>query len=157
MTSRDAHHFLDAQAANPFDSAPMLILADWREEQGDLAGATVLRALAATGTPSLAALSADAANVPVAFRLDHLGEEELNSKDGGQGSGGGDRFDAGEDGAEHGVGVGVGDQLDIYSRHLIPAIARKCGFGDGKSDRHWPHGNAGKARPPLRGDDDDGP
>lgn len=55
--------FRDAQASGPFDPVPLLILADWLEERGDLAGAEAMRGLAASGIASIVALAlAEAAN-----------------------------------------------------------------------------------------------
>lgn len=49
--------FLEAQIVNPFDPTPMLIQADWLEEQGDEISASVLRGLASCGINSIAILS----------------------------------------------------------------------------------------------------
>lgn len=53
--------FLAAQAEAPFDSAPLLILADRMEEQGDLTGTGVLRGLVEAGYCSLHALAIEVA------------------------------------------------------------------------------------------------
>lgn len=72
--------FLAAQAAAPFDPAPMLIHADWLEERGDLAGAAALRGLAAAGYPSLVGLALGAGSWgSVAYSPDgHAGHDRGN-------------------------------------------------------------------------------
>lgn len=72
--------FLAAQVVDPFDPAPMLILADHLEEQGDAAGAAVFRGLEGAGLPSLVNLAAMAC---LASKPWHPEEEEYrNDSDG---------------------------------------------------------------------------
>lgn len=61
--------FLDGQSNNPFEAAPMLILADWLEEQGDRVSADVLRALFQLGISSISAMIF---NIDVVFTRDDL-------------------------------------------------------------------------------------
>lgn len=67
--------FRDAQAADPFDSAPTLIWADWLEEQGDAIAAGVLRGLAGSEMASMHALAIAAALVSVPLIPDSFGCE----------------------------------------------------------------------------------
>lgn len=68
--------FLAAQVADPFHPAPMLILADHLEEQGDAAGAAAFRGLEGAGLPSLVNLAAMAC---LASKPWHPEEEEYRN------------------------------------------------------------------------------
>lgn len=111
--------FLATQADDPLDPTPMLILADWLEECGNAIGASVLRSLAESGSPSLHALAlwaavCSAAGMPDAHWYNHadgsgdgdgVGCAILFMSTGGFGHGGG--ADLLEDVYGNGTGVGA--------------------------------------------------
>lgn len=112
--------FLAAQVDDPFDPAPMLIQADWLEEQGDVTGANVFRALAESGTPSLHALALEATLRSVPWQPDvfrhrrwsedgygHGTSDWIEDGDGRDGQGFG-RSDGHKDHAGHGFGYADG-------------------------------------------------
>lgn len=121
------NRFLDAQADDPFDPAPILIQADWLEEEGDIAGAHALRGLAAAGYATLAMLA-----------LGACADSILNPDDGGiapgtwqaedeGGQGNGDRF---PERLEWSLGGGHGDSFAVNSTHSS-ADGEGLGAGDG--------------------------
>lgn len=113
--------FLNVQARDPFDPAPMLILADDREEAGDIVEASALRALVAAGYPSLVWMALQFDNiarddglhgpslrnppweedVPAGFGTG-IGDSRNSIRD-GQGAGLDDGF-----GSHRGIGMGEG-------------------------------------------------
>lgn len=117
--------FLAAQADDPFDPAPMLILADWLEEHGDAIAAVALRALAESGTASLHALALNTAGISVPWRSDQFkhghGAGDVLEDDRELGFGGG--FG---DGVNGGNGEGEGDGYGY----------EKSGEGPGAEDRY---------------------
>lgn len=121
--------FLNAQADDPSDSTPMLILADWLEEQGDAAAAGVLRSLAGAGVPSLAWLACGAGPaVAVPHKPDLFWASE--------GQGFGDRVAAEEDDGDaspSGDGAGDADGFETGRRDAFGLEgwhAYGCGDGD---------------------------
>jgi uncharacterized protein (TIGR02996 family) len=107
---------LAAQARDPFDAAPMLIHADWLEEQGDQVGAEVLRGLAAARIPSLLALAFEATLISKPSMSEGLRFELGSEAECGFGSG---------DGTGAGYGSGIGDGTD-----------EACGIGYGYCDQY---------------------
>lgn len=138
--------FLAAQSADPFDPAPMLILADALEEAGDFAGAAVLRGLIANGFPSVYALALESTLVSLPWipnEFVHVDDDRVvsgagagnrdghGSNDGlsyGGGHGWRDCFGSGS-GAWSGFGPGYGDGY-----WHPPGFRRACGYGDGHED-----------------------
>lgn len=106
--------FLAAQAADSFDSAPMLIQVVGLDEHGDQLGAEVLWGLVKSGTPSLHAL--DATLCPMSWKPDlfkaefgaRSGDESGDGTEDGSGSGSGDGLVYG-DGDGYGYGTGLAD------------------------------------------------
>lgn len=98
MTMAEA--FFDTRSCDPFDPAPMLIHADWLEEQGDLVGAKSLRALAGAGVPSLVSLALD--REVALFEIEHEARV-AEDRDGYEW--------CGEYLYDGGIGIGEGDGL----------------------------------------------
>lgn len=95
--------FFAAQSADPFDPAPLLILADHQEEWGDVTGAMVFRGLASCGLPSLHVLAMGATLVPLVLNPDVFMQVTWD----GSGSGDGDWHGDGDgDGGKDGHGDG---------------------------------------------------
>lgn len=118
--------FLAAQADDPFDPAPMLILADALEESGDLIGAGVLRGLAGAGCASLVTL---AIGVDLAWPLD---ETNVPTESGDDGLGIG-ATDGNSPVAERGCGYGEAD------RHAGgTTTGMQEGYGQGAGDERRP-------------------
>lgn len=88
--------FLNAQSEDPFDPTPMLIWADYLEEQGDTISPFVFRQLAGIGHTSLIAI-ASSNTIDNSFYPDNMMPGFSNF---GEGHGGGDNI-PGENGWSH--------------------------------------------------------
>lgn len=129
-----------AQAADPFDPSPTLIRADWLEERGDPVGAEVLRGLASSGVPSIAALALDVGSESAGG---YFGRGDVPGRDATSGWGEGDAFLGGggiDDGLSSGRRIGAGaldpsgggDGMGDGVNALNP-VGRTGSFGEGES------------------------